>query len=158
MSSQMNRNQLLQALIQALRSYDAETSLLHQAVAENAGLNVTCFECIDLLARLGPMPAGKLAELTGLTTGAITGVIDRLEKAGYAKRVSDTKDRRVTIIELVWSKKTENEIAEMFQPLAVKLMHIGTLYTNDELSFLIEFISKAAKVSQEESVRLRKIK
>lgn len=139
-----------------MRNYDTETSLLHQAVADRVGLNVTCLECIDFLARFGPVPAGKLAELTGLTSGAITGVVDRLEKAGFAQRVSDAKDRRLTIIELVEGKRTERDFAEMFLPLSKRLELLASAYSDDELSLLVEFISKAARVSQEESLRLRK--
>ncbi len=156
MSSVMNRNTLLDALIQALRNYDAETTMLHQAVADRVGLNVTCLECIDLIALFGPMPAGQLAKLTGLTTGAITGVIDRLEKAGYAKRVRDAKDRRRSIIELVWSTTTEKDLAEMFLPISRRLKALASSYSDEELSLLIEFISNAASASQEESIRLRK--
>src|SRR5579872_1913456 len=121
MSNPMDKKQRLQALLQAIRNYDTETSMLHQAVADRVGLSLTCLECIDFLARFGPMPAGRLAELTGLTTGAITGVVDRLAKAGFARRVNDPKDRRVTIIELVWNKATEQDLTEMFLPLSQKL-------------------------------------
>lgn len=154
----MEKDQRLHALLQAIRSYDTETSMLHQAVADRVGLSLTCLECIDFLARFGPMPAGKLAELTGLTTGAITGVVDRLEKAGFARRVSDTKDRRLTIIELVWNKETERNLTEMFNPLSKKLEALASAYSEDELVLLIEFITKAAEISQAESVRLRKVK
>ena len=155
MSSLMKKNKLLDALIQAMRKYDAETTMLHQAVADKVGLNVTCLECIDLLALFGPMPAGRLAELTGLTTGAITGVVDRLETAGYAKRVPDEKDRRRSIIELAWSPKTERDLAEMFLPISRRLMELASSYPDDKLSLLIEFISHAASASEEEGIRLR---
>ncbi len=154
----MDKDQRLQALLQAIRNYDTETSMLHQTVADRVGLSLTCLECIDFLARFGPMPAGRLAELTGLTTGAITGVIDRLEKAGFARRFSDAKDRRLTIIELVWNDETERNLTEIFIPLSKKLESLAAAYSEDELALLVEFISKAAEISQAESVRLRKEK
>ena len=63
--------------------------MFHQAIADRLGLNVTDHKCIDLLLMKGPLTAGELAGMTGLTTGAITAVIDRLEKAGFVRREDD---------------------------------------------------------------------
>src|SRR5260370_19239740 len=73
------------ALNAAMRDVSGQGVLYSQAVAERLGMNSTDLECLDHISR-GPLTAGRLAELTGLTTGAITGVIDRLERAGLARR------------------------------------------------------------------------
>src|SRR5262249_43014336 len=80
------RAELLAARVGEFRQLSAATIMFHQAVADRLGMNVTDHKCADILERNGPMTAGELAERTGLTTGAITGVIDRLEKAGFVRR------------------------------------------------------------------------
>src|SRR5882757_4375726 len=81
------------------------TTLMHQhLIAQRIGLNVTDAECIDFLQEMGPSTAGALAKATGLTTGAITNVIDRLEKAGFVKRGPDPKDRRKVIVSFIPDK------------------------------------------------------
>ena len=80
------RAALLQELEEAMRRSSAQGVLFGQAVANVAGISGSDLECIDILYLEGRVTAGRLAEVTGLTTGAITGVIDRLEKAGYVRR------------------------------------------------------------------------
>lgn len=130
--------------------------MLHQAVADMLKLNITDYKCMDLIARLGSMTAGKLAEESGLTTGAITGVVDRLEKAGYAKRTDNPNDRRSVIIELTWNKKNMKAYEEIFLPLERKIEKQASSYTSEELSLFIEFIHKTAEILHEETIRLTK--
>src|SRR6201995_6198325 len=81
------------------------TTLMHQhIIAGSMGLRVTDAECIDFLQEMGPSTAGDLAKATRLTTGAITSMIDRLEKAGYVKRSADPNDRRKVIVSFVPKK------------------------------------------------------
>jgi DNA-binding MarR family transcriptional regulator len=151
----MKREQLLQALNQVMRESSTEAIMLHQAIADTLGLNITDHKCLDLVARYGPLTAGKLAELTGLTTGGITGVIDRLEKAGYARRVPDPKDRRTTIIEPVHNKEIEKKLANIFLPLSQKMENMASEYSDEELKLLVEFISKTVQGSHEITTGLR---
>ncbi len=72
---------LQQDLVYELRQNSARAVMLHQLISEKLGLNATDHKCLDFLNRTGPVTAGQLAELTGLTTGAVTNVIDRLEQA-----------------------------------------------------------------------------
>jgi len=78
----MNREDIIQAINQKFREMSTETIMFHQAVADVLGLYITDHKGLDFIYRYGPMPA----DLTGLTTGAVTGIIDRLEKAGYVRR------------------------------------------------------------------------
>src|SRR6516165_10656801 len=98
------------------RQLSAATIMFHQAVADRLGLNPTDHKCIDLLALKGLMTAGELADATGLTTGAITGVIDRLEGAGFVRREEDPNDRRRVILRAI--PKPYREIARLFESLA----------------------------------------
>ncbi|MEV6911677.1 MarR family transcriptional regulator [Amycolatopsis sp. NPDC051071] len=78
------------------------TVLRHARIAERMGLSATDHKALELIGQApGPLTAGRIAELTGLSTGAVTGVMDRLEKAGLARRVRDTVDRRKVLIEVV---------------------------------------------------------
>ena len=79
----MKRENTIQAINDKFREISTETILFHQAVAYTLGLHITDHKSLEILYRFGAMPAGRLAELTGFTTGAVTGIIDRLEKAGY---------------------------------------------------------------------------
>jgi DNA-binding MarR family transcriptional regulator len=137
-----------------MRMLSTQAIMLHQAVADMLNLNITDYKCMDLIARLGPMTAGKLAGYSGLTTGAITGVVDRLEKAGYAKRTDNPKDRRSIIIELTWDKKNKKSYEEIFLPLERKIEKQTSYYTSKELSLFIEFIHKTVKILHEETIRL----
>src|SRR2546423_13305828 len=80
------------------RELSAAVVLFHQAIADRLGLSTTEWKSIDILLRSGPTTAKQLAELAGLTTGGVTGVVDRLERAGYVERPANPDDRRGVII------------------------------------------------------------
>src|ERR687898_2948115 len=111
------REEIIQAIIEKRREMSTETIMYHQNLSDVFGLHVTDHKCLDLIRQYGAMPAGRLAELTGLTTGAVTGIIDRLEKAGYVRRADDPKDRRRIIVEPTKNKKWERKIEAIFIPL-----------------------------------------
>src|SRR2546429_8499071 len=98
LSSAKARAALLQELEHALRRSSAQGVIFGQTVANVAGISGSDLECLDFLNLEGRVTAGRLAELTGLTTGAITGVVDRLEKAGLVRRERDDNDRRKVFI------------------------------------------------------------
>ena len=83
------KRKLFDELISEVRRSQNATDRFDQAVADAIGINRTDMRCLDVIQREGPVPAGRLAEETGLTTGAITTVLDRLERVGYARRVRD---------------------------------------------------------------------
>jgi len=86
MNTKNNSNSSLYELMLAVKNFTRSTLILQHVIADDMGLNVTDAECIDFLQEMGPSTAGDLAKATRLTTGAITNVIDRLEKAGFVKR------------------------------------------------------------------------
>jgi DNA-binding MarR family transcriptional regulator len=129
--------------------------MFHQNVADVLGLHITDHKCLDLIRQYGAMPAGRLAELTGLTTGAVTGIIDRLEKVGYVRRTNDPKDRRRTIIELVRNKKWERKIEAIFIPFHERMRKLLSSYSDSELAFLLDVLTKSIELTREESKKLR---
>lgn len=105
----------------------------------------------------GAMPAGRLAELTWLTTGSVTGIIDRLEKAGYVRRANDPKDRRRTIVEPTRNKKWEKKIEAIFIPLHERMHKHLSSYSDSELDFLLDAMTKSIELIREESKKLRSL-
>jgi DNA-binding MarR family transcriptional regulator len=151
----MNREEIIQTVTDKFREMSTEAVMFHQALADELGLHITDHKCLDIIHRFGAMPAGRLGEFTGLTTGAITGMIDRLEKAGYVRRTNDPKDRRKTIVEPVRNKKLERKIEMIFTPLHERMHKYLTSYSDSELTFLLDAMTELIKQTREESKRLR---
>jgi DNA-binding MarR family transcriptional regulator len=153
----MKREETIHNIIDKFREMSTETIMFHQAVADELGLSITDHKCLDLIHRFGAMPAGRLAELTSLTTGAVTGMIDRLEKAGYVRRTNDPKDRRKTIIEPISNKKLERKIEMIFMPIHERMHKFLSSYSDSELAFLRNAMMEFIKQTHEESKRLRSL-
>src|SRR5919108_5247150 len=94
MSRDLDREAVLGEFGAAIRAYQTSNDNWDQAMSDQFGINRTDARCIDLIDQAGGMTAGELARAAGLTTGAVTAVIDRLERAGVARRVADPSDRR----------------------------------------------------------------
>lgn len=119
------------------------------------GLSATEHKAADILRRFGPMTAGELAELTGLTTGAITGLVDRLEREGFVKREHDRQDRRRVIVRPMEHGKYE-EVNGLFAPLLDAVSRLFEQYSQNEKAVIADFAAKAAEALKEETHRVRK--
>src|SRR5712692_1923719 len=98
-AARQRKNELTEEIVGRLvRRHSTAVVLFHHAVAERLGIGPTDHKCLDLLRERGPMTGSELAALTGLTTGAITGVVARLERVGYLRREPDPHDRRQQIL------------------------------------------------------------
>ena len=97
-SNRPRREEAIRDLKLNLRHFVVELLVSSYEATEDVGVNPTDLGSLCLLLLHGPAPAGRLAELTGLTTGAVTGVIDRLEKGGFVRREVDPADRRKVIV------------------------------------------------------------
>jgi DNA-binding MarR family transcriptional regulator len=128
-------------------------SLFSQAVAERVSMHQTDIETMDLLNTLGPMTAGELSERSGLSSGATTRLIDRLEHRGYVRRCSNEADRRCVIIEPVYENL--GELAALFGPLADRMTEVWSGFDDDQLDVIIEFIRRSNAVTAELNARLR---
>jgi DNA-binding MarR family transcriptional regulator len=154
----LKREQVIQAIIEKLRETSTETIMFHQAVADVLGLHITDHKCLDIIYRYGAMPAGRISELTGLTTGAVTGTIDRLEKAGYVRRTDDPSDRRRTIVEPTRNKKLDKKIETIFMPLCRRMHRLLSSYSDSELAFLLDALTKSLEESHQVLIGLRSLK
>jgi MarR family transcriptional regulator, organic hydroperoxide resistance regulator len=98
--SNPNRAQLRETLVRSIRQFIAGSILYNQQVADRVGLRLTDMQCINVLDLMGPSTPGELARSTGLTTGGVTVMLDRLEKSGYVKREPNPRDRRSVLVRL----------------------------------------------------------
>jgi DNA-binding MarR family transcriptional regulator len=145
---------LLQDLEAGFRAMSTAAVMLHDTVARHLNLNGTDHKCMGLLCDHGPMSAGDLAVMTGLTTGAVTGVVNRLEKAGYARRIPNPTDARSVIIQPVNVGAFLENIGVLLGPLRARMRTLVAQYSKTELRLILRFIREATQVSREESVRL----
>jgi DNA-binding MarR family transcriptional regulator len=152
----MKKEEIIRAVNEKFTEISTETIMFHQALADILDYHITDHRCIHFIYRYGAMPAGRLAELTGLTTAAVTGIIDRLEEAGYVRRVNDPKDRRRTIVEPTRSKKLERKLEKIFTPFHERMHKLLSSYSDSELTFLLDVLTKSIELTREESKKLRR--
>lgn len=98
--SSSDRARLHETVINCLRQFIAGSILYNQQIADRVGLRLTDMQCINVLELMGPSTPGELARFTGLTTGGVTVMLDRLEKGGYLKREPNPRDRRSVLVHL----------------------------------------------------------
>ncbi|GIN74277.1 putative HTH-type transcriptional regulator YcgE [Bacillus sp. J14TS2] len=155
MSTQFfKRDELIDDLLNQVKISSTSTIFFHQAIAKHLGLNQTDHKCLELLHRRGSLTAGELAEESNLTTGAITGVIDRLEQAGFARRVKDPNDRRRLLVELV--PENIKVIEELFESISQWTVQLLDKYTDEELSIILDYVSRSTKMTMEWTKTLQK--
>lgn len=137
-----DRAQLLADLSHQARVNTMWTVLLHHAIASKSGINVTDMQCINLLQLRGPMTPGQIAETMFLTTGgAITAVIDRLEKAGLVERRRDEADRRRVIVEATKSGAVR-ELGERFEPVGERYEELLGAFNDEQLRLILDYLTR----------------
>src|ERR1700756_4998133 len=141
------RATLVQELEHAVRRSSAQGAIFGQTVADSAGISSSDMECLDFLNLEGRVTAGRLADLTGLTTGAITGVVDRLEKAGLVRRERDETDRRKVFIATV--PENTAQIGRLYVPMQEAMHKLWSTYTDAELQLLLRFASEGYRAALE---------
>jgi DNA-binding MarR family transcriptional regulator len=134
------RAALMQELEHAVRKSSALGVIFGQTVASRVGVSSSDLECLDFLVMEGRVTAGRLAELTGLTTGAITGVIDRMEKAGLVRRERDEEDRRKVYVAIV--PEAIAKVGRFYEPLQKAVTRDWEGYTDAELKLLLRFMTQ----------------
>jgi len=137
------------------RDFVAAVVVFHDLVGRCLGLSATDRKCLDLLSR-GPVTAGELARFTGLTTGAVTGIIDRLAKAGYAERVSDPKDRRRVLVARKPSSRLDKVLPAVFGPLGKDMAAVASKYTQRDLQVIANFLAQTREVLLANTARVEK--
>ena len=145
-TSQEGKAGLAGRLMLALRRSSAAGVLHGQAVARRVGVNSTDLECLDLILMSGPSTAGEIARHTGLTSGAVTGLIDRLERLGLVERTADPADRRKVLVRV--REDRIGPIAQLYAPLEKAMQALLAGYSQEELKVLIDFAEKSGELLQ----------
>jgi DNA-binding MarR family transcriptional regulator len=149
-----NRKNLIEEINSAGRRLSTVTVIFHQTIAEKAGLSGADHKYLDLLFQEGAMTAGKMAELTGLTTGAITGIIDRLEKQGLVKRESDPDDRRKVLV-VPQIEAATKILAPVFEQFQGDLEAYYDRFSKDDLEIVREYLISTIEFIQDKTRQLR---
>lgn len=129
--------------------------MYHQAIATSLGLSATEWKCLDLLGRHGSLTAGRLADLSGLTTGAITSVVDRLERSGYARRAPNPADRRSVIIAPLRQEEIAEQVAPIFASLGAAMRKFVERFSEDERKAIQAFFDGAIDILRGQTNKVR---
>jgi DNA-binding MarR family transcriptional regulator len=155
MAASRKREELERAVgFEAGRELGARSILFHQAIANIAGVSVTDLKCLDYIDRAEDVTAGDLARLTGLTTGAITAAIDRLENAGLARRERSRTDRRKVFIRLCESPAMAR-IAPFYEALGRESAQMLGRYTTAELETIKDFCERCIEIMRRQTEAVR---
>jgi DNA-binding MarR family transcriptional regulator len=150
-----SRAELLQAIRSGFQQTSGQSVLVSQVIADKVGLAPSDLECLGYLDDGGPMTAGRLSELTGLTSGAVTRMVDRLEAAKYVRRRSDPDDRRKVIIELVPGRAREFE--RFYGPMARAATERLSRYSDAELSLIADLLERMTELGRTQLARIESL-
>lgn len=148
-----DRPELLARIAVAAQQSATDGVVMHQAVADRVGLHVTDLRCFNMLRLSGPATPGELAAGTGLTTGAITRMIDRLLASGYVRREHDQVDRRRVIVSVVPERVAE--IAPLYDRVAAAWAERMATYTDEQLRLILDLFTRTHDMSVQLTAELR---
>jgi DNA-binding MarR family transcriptional regulator len=149
----LSKRDLATRVIHGAREYSIGTVLFHQAVGQLLGVNVTDMKCLDIMTLKGSASPSELAEHTGLSTGATTAMLDRLENAKLIERRPHPTDRRATLV--VLSQEAMRKLPAMFESLAKAMETLVLGYSEKELKVLVDFFAKVDVLWKEEREKLQ---
>lgn len=140
-------------LVAAFRAHSLESELFLHAVADRLDMTTADFVCLTLLLLEGPCTAGRLAERTGLSTGAITGVVDRLSGQGRVRRQVDPVDRRRVVVEPV--RERARDLSDVLGPMVADARLLHERFRPDELQVVLRFVGEARQMLARHTASLR---
>lgn len=145
---------LLAELAVVSRRYVAAHALFNHALADHLGLHPTDLQCLNLLTlEGGPVTTGRVAELTGLTTGSATRLVDRLERAGYVVRERDAEDRRLVLVAVVPERAAE--FGRVWERLGGGWVALFDDLDDAQLTLFIDHMRRTTEFGAEQAARLR---
>lgn len=153
MSSPDPHDELASSVLASIRKLGNRAALFGQAVAERLGLAGTDVDCLEILSEEGPLTVGRLAELTGLTTGSATRMVDRLEQGGWVRRTPDPADRRRVLVEPVPGVMAK--VGAMHRGIAEAQRQVIDAYDAEQLRVIDGFLTRSVEVARQETARLR---
>ncbi|MEC0242636.1 MarR family transcriptional regulator [Paenibacillus dokdonensis] len=134
--------------VSLMRGLGTRTILHQQNVAASLDLYNNDLVSVEILRETGPITAGELSKKTGLATGSVTSVIDRLARVGYVRRQNDPHDRRRVII--VPEYEDKEEILNTYLPLHNAMIDLISSYTAEETAVITQFLSRASTILEEQ--------
>ena len=151
--SREKKQLLVDELIHLARAHEAANDAFDEVAREKLGINRTDLRCLNIIENNGPMTAGRLAELSGLTTAAVTSVLDRLERAGYARRVRDQQDRRQVRVEV--TPLLAERATPIWGPLGEEARGTLARMSAEELQALMDFYRLGIELNERHIERVR---
>ena len=145
----------LEELTHELRQFNGLGASFFRVAAARIGMAVTDIQVIDILDLTGETSAGQLADLTGLTTGAITRILDRLEEARLVRRERDPNDGRKVIVRLASDRDEMHKVHSILDSVGKTWDEVASRYDNEQIAFLLEFLKHSNALSRQELVRLQ---
>ncbi len=152
-SRRPSREALIEELTAEVRAGQVALDQVDQAVADLLGINRTDMRCMDVLDQRGRLTAGQLAEASGLTTGAVTAMLDRMERAGHITRVRDSVDRRRVMVELTPEARRAGR--KLFEPHAERWAEASKRYSDRDLEVLLDFARLGREANLDMAASLR---
>jgi DNA-binding MarR family transcriptional regulator len=148
---------MVEELIREFRESGNQDDAFDNLAARRLGVNETDLHCLNLIENGGGLTAGELAAQAGLTTGAVTGVIDRLEGAGFARRVPDPADRRRVKLEV--TPKFYGRAERIWGPVAAEWSSaLSRRFSAEELELIIDFLRRSNEINRRHLERIRKMR
>lgn len=152
--TQSNKMNVKKRALAAVREYGIHLTLFRNAMSEWAGLNVTDMECLRLLFAKGVATPSELARHTGLTSGATTAMLDRLEKAGLIERRPNPDDRRGTLV--VPAKSGAKKAASWFESARKAQDELMSSYSEEELEIIADVFERFTELWERERQKIQK--
>ena len=151
--SNYSKTELLVAIGQRVQAFQDATDEVDEAVALRLRLNRTDLRCLSVLSQAGAMSASALADAAGLSRGAMTTALDRIEAAGYARRAWDQQDRRTVRVEMTEAARKEVDV--LYGPLAKEGFQLLQRYTAQELEAVLRYLEDGRQLQRAHAQRIR---
>ena len=148
-----DRHDLQEALVREMPWYISSSVRFQMAVADQLGMPVADVHAVGALLEVGPTGVRQLAELMGMTSGAVTRLVDRLERDGFVRRDPDSTDRRKVVLRVV--PERIEVISQYYESMGQRWREAVDGYSDAELQFLLEFLRAGRSDAQAETARLR---
>ncbi|MBE1204534.1 MarR family winged helix-turn-helix transcriptional regulator [Aminobacter carboxidus] len=140
-----SHHDLIAALDREMRRMGAQNIVTSQTVADRFGLHTTDLECLDLLFMRKAATPGELAAATGLSSGAMTALLDRLERAGYVERQADPGDRRRVLLHI--KAEAIKPIEAVYGPMQARMQQLWAGYSQAELATIVDFLKRSTDLA-----------
>lgn len=134
------RRRKVAAVTNALRDLRVELAVLNHRIGKRVELKDLDFDCLDVIARHGPISPSALADRVGVHLATMTGILNRLEEGGWITRDRSAHDRRAVVIASVPAR--QREILEAFGPMNTRMRRIWDGYTDAELDLIADFLTR----------------